>query len=133
MRNHIQGAVLLVLLAAALWGTTRLAGPILGDAFGDDGAVQAQSAEDRVELSSVADDRFDEPLTSEEVFTIQWQLGLEGFLDVETDLDGLMGPTTRRAMQDAKVAYGMTQASDRALLEHLDELFAELFAEPIVE
>jgi len=120
MRTHIQGVALLLILAVALWGAVTLAGPALGDAFGDDGAVVAESAEDVVDLATGETDVEPElPLTPEDIFTIQWQLALEGFLDLEEDLDSLMGPTTRAAMTEAKLAYGLAQASDRQLMERL--------------
>lgn len=128
MRNHIQGVALLILLMAALWGTVRLAGPVLSGAFGDEGAVQARVAEDRVDLST-DDAEPEEPLSPEEVFTIQWRLAAEGFLDVETDLDGIMGPRTRAAMQEAKTAFGLGAVSDRALLEHLEPAGSDPFTE----
>ena len=125
MRNHIQGVVLLLILAAALWGTAKLAGPAFSDAIGDDGAVVAESTEDTVDLAT-ADDGVepDLPLTAADIFTIQWQLAVEGFLDLDSDLDGLMGPDTRDAMTEAKTAYGIPFASDRDLMAHLAELLA---------
>lgn len=128
MRNHIQGVALLVLLMAALWGTVRLAGPVLSEAFGDEGAVQARVAEDRVDLAIEAAEPA-KPLTDEEVFTIQWLLAVHGFLDVETDLDGLMGPTTRGAMHDAKAAFGLGAVGDRVLFDHLESVTPDPSAE----
>lgn len=130
MRTHIQGLALLLLLAVTIWGTAQLAGPALGDAFGDDGAVVAESAEDEVDLSLGIDDQPDEALTETEVGTTQWLLHLQGFLDSPDDIDGILGPGTRQAMQEAKGAYGFPQASDRTLLEHLEDITVVPFATP---
>lgn len=128
MRTHIQGLALLLILAAVLWGTAELAGPALGDAFGDDGALVAESPEDEVDLSAGFDEEPDE-LTDIEVGTVQWLLWLQGFLESEADIDGVLGNDTRRAMQDAKGAFDFAGASDRALLEYLEANTDVPFAE----
>ncbi len=132
MRNHIQGVVLLLILAAALWASSKLAVPALSDAFGDNGAVVAESNEDVVDLSTGSESVQPEtPLTPEDVFTIQWHLALGGFLEAE-DIDGILGKDTRNAMTAAKAAFGIPLASDRNLMAHLLELAAAAdIAEPV--
>ena len=82
----------------------------------------------RSDLSS-DDAEPEEPLSPEEVLTIQSRLAIEGFLDLETDVDGLMGPRTRTAMQEAKTAFGLGAVSDRALHEHLESIGPDPFTE----
>ena len=130
MRTHFQGVALLLFLTVTLWGVAKMAGPALGDAFGDEGAVVAESAEDEVDLSLGTDDEPDEPLDEVEIGTMQWLLVLQGFLASDDDIDGLMGPTTREAMQAAKEAFGLPAGSDRALLTYLEEHTEDPFATP---
>ena len=132
MRTHIQGLVLLLLLAVTIWGTAKLAGPALGDAFGDEGAVVAESSTDEVDLSLGADSVPDTPLDDIEVGTVQWLLVLQGFLAGPDDIDGILGTGTRQAMQEAKGAFGFPGGSDRALLEYLEQNTADPFAAPAV-
>jgi hypothetical protein len=124
MRTHIQGFALLGLLLAALWGMTRLAAPTLSEAFGENGAVVAESAEDHVELT-IETETVDPELTDEELTRLQFQLALAGFLDVNTDVDGLWGAVTRGAIADAAAEWGLDDPTDREILDYTDQLFAD--------
>ena len=126
MRTHIQGFALLALLIAAIWGVVQLASPALGDAFGEDGALQAESSgddEDTVDLTSGAEPAA--PLTFEEIQRLQFNLFRDGFFDSLDAVDGQMGPNTRAAMAAAATAWGLDEPSDRALYEHAESLFAD--------
>lgn len=122
MRNHVQGIGLLLVLAAAIWGTARFAAPAVGDAFGEDGAVRAQSAdefEDVIDLSVA-----DAELTSDEVVALQLYLSFEGY-DTR-GIDGLLGDGTRTAIGLAMADYELpSDASNRDLLEFLAGRFEE--------
>lgn len=120
MRNHVQGLGLLVVLAAAVWGMARLAAPAVGNAFGDDDSDVSATAEDIVELSA-SDAESD--LTAEEVFGLQWYLTLDGY-DTR-GVDGLMGPGTRSAIDQAKADYELTTISDRELFDFLVARYEE--------
>lgn len=129
MDTHIRGVALLILLVAALWGAAKLAGPVLAEGFGDQGAIIARTPDE-----SSDDSRFDEvldnaeaPLTFDEVSTLQWLLGVEGFLDPDADVDGLMGPITEAAITRAKATFAIPTASDRVLLSLLEGRNTDLF------
>ncbi len=127
MRTHFQGFALLILLVAAIWGAARLASPTLSDAFGEDGAVNAES-EDRVNL--VVDSEDSAPLTAAERERLQFQLLRGGFLENPADVDGIFGDKTRDAIQTAADAWGLESPSYRQVLDHADELFTgTLFAQ----
>lgn len=120
MRMHVQGIGILALVLAALWGLTQLAAPALR---GDGSAVTAQSREDRVDLT-VGEEPADDPLTGDEVVDLQFGLYVEGFLDSADDVDGILGPGTRAAMDEAAVRWDMAGATDRELLDHVSALLA---------
>ena len=44
MKSHIQGLFILLGVAIALLALANIAAPVLGDAFGEDGAIVAESA-----------------------------------------------------------------------------------------
>lgn len=115
MRNHVQGLGLLIVLAAAVWGTARLAAPAVDEAFGgdDDDTETTEPSEDVVDLS-VADDE----LTAEELYGLQWYLTIEGY---DTGgLDGLLGPSTTAAVSQALEDYGLpVSTSHRGLFDFL--------------
>ena len=123
MRTHLQGIALLGFLVAALWGVARLASPTLREAFGEDGAVVAQSGEDTVDL--VRDTVADTPLTPEQLTRLQFNLLRAGFLEELAQVDGTWGPTTRGAMEQAAQAWGLDRPSDREMFDHADELFRD--------
>jgi hypothetical protein len=132
MRNHFQGIFLLGLLLAALWGMTRLASPTLSDAFGEDGAVMADSGdEDTIELTVEAE-TVDAELNTEELTRLQFELLLSGFLAEQSDIDGTMGSQTRAAIEAAAEKWGLTNPTDREVLLHGDELYEDnpFFAAP---
>jgi hypothetical protein len=118
MRTHLQGIALLGLLAAALWGMTRLAAPALSQAFGDDGALVADGG-DVVDL--VVDEIPEEPLDDEERARLQFHLVLEGFLDDVSQVDGIIGERTRSAIAEAAAAWGLDDPTDREFLTFADE------------
>ncbi len=123
MRTHLQGIALLGLLVAALWGMTKLASPALGDAFGEDGALQAESG-DVVDLV-VGSETLDAPLEFEEAKRLQFHLLVGGFLDDISQVDGAIGPQTRAAMAEAADEWELDNPSDRELLVFADEQDAE--------
>lgn len=129
MDTHIRGAALLILVAAALWGAVRLAAPVFDEALGDEGAIIARSPDE-----DTLDQRFSEslepvetPLTFDEISTLQWLLGVEGFLDPDSGVDGLMGPITEEAITRAKATFAIPTAGDRVLLSLLEGRNADLF------
>ena len=119
MRTHLQGIALLGLLVAALWGMTRLAGPALGDALGEDGALQADSG-DVVDLV-VGSENLDAPLEGPERERLQFHLVLWGYLDDVSAVDGIIGPGTRAAMAEAATDWGLDEPTDREFLVYADE------------
>jgi len=124
MRTHLQGFALLGLLLAALWGVTKLAAPTLSEAFGENGAVVAESGEDRIELT-IDSETLDADLTDDEVKRLQFQLLLAGFLNETSDVDGVNGPNTARAIAQAAAEWDLEDPSDREVLVYADELFAD--------
>lgn len=124
MRTHIQGFALLVFLLAAIWGVVHLASPVLSDAFGENGALVAQSDDDTVDLT-VEDGPPEAPLTEEELLRLQFNLFRAGFFDDIAAVDGIWGPDTREKMAEAALAWGLDEPSDRELYEHAEARFAE--------
>ena len=122
METHVRGAALLILLAAALWGAARLASPVLSEALGNEGAIIARSPAVEVDTAGVEapPQTAEAPLTFDEVRTLQWLLGVEGFLDPDVDVDGLMGPITEDAATRAKATFAIPTASVRVLLSLLE-------------
>lgn len=127
MRYHVQGVFILLIVAIGLLFTARLAAPVLSDAFGDDGAIVAEGSE--VDDTDLASDEVpaDEPLTGEEVGQIQADLTALG-LD-PGPVDGIMGPSTRDAIDTAIVQYQLdVNASDRAVFNYVRSLAEALAA-----
>ncbi len=129
MDTHIRGVALLILLAAALWGAVRLAAPVVDEALGDEGAIIARSPDEDGLSQRIGEslETFEAPLTSDEVSTLQWLLGVEGFLDPDNDVDGLLGPITEEAITRAKATFAIPTASDRVLLSLLEGRNTALF------
>lgn len=127
MRNHIQGIFLIILLLGAIWGLSVLAGPALSDAFGDNGAVSAESGddEDQIELT-VAGESLDVALEAEERTQLQFLLLRAGFLTDLEDVDGIFGPKTDEAIELAIAEWGLDDPTDREVLEHADQRFADV-------
>lgn len=132
MRHHLQGAILLAAAVAALWGTTKLAAPVVSDALkGEDGALVAESPEDVVELSAAVTAGDDvtstvvaAPLTAQEIVELQSLLADAGY--DPGGFDGILGPRTRAAMAEASEALSLPPgSSDRALLERLLQPIAD--------
>lgn len=123
MRTHLQGIALLGLLVAALWGMTRLASPALSEAFGDDGALQADSG-DVVDLV-VESETLDAPLNDEERARLQFHLLVGGFLNDISEVDGIIGTQTREAMAAAAQEWGLEDPTDREFLIYADEQSAD--------
>lgn len=121
MRTHLQGIAILALVVAALWGLTQLAAPALD---GDGSAVTAESREDRVDLT-VGEEPADDPLTADEVTDLQFGLYVEGFLESADDVDGILGPGTRAAMDAAAERWDMVDATDRQMFDHVSALLAD--------
>lgn len=129
MDTHIRGAALLILLAAALWGAARLAAPVVEEALSDEGAIIARSPDEGALDQRIGEslEAVEAPLTFDEVSTLQWLLGVEGFLDPDTDVDGLLGPVTEEAIIRAKATFAIPAAGDRVLLSLLEGRNADLF------
>lgn len=128
MRSHIQGLFLLLGVGIALLVLARFAAPVLSDAFGEDGAIVAESADvdDVVELAA-ADQEIAIPLTGDEVAQLQADLTQLGF--EPGPIDGILGGGTRAAIDAAIVQYQLdTNASDRELLEYVTSLLDALAA-----
>ena len=67
MKSHIQGLFILLGVGIALMVLANIAAPVVGNAFGEDGAIVAESAaEDVVDLAA-AEQEIVVPLTGEEV------------------------------------------------------------------
>lgn len=119
MRIHFQGVALLGLVFLVLLGVGRWAAPVIRESFGSEGAIQATSSTDPPIGSP--EDIDDLPLDSEEIAKLQ--LLLESIRYDAGGIDGIMGPKTREAANQAKLdlldpRFG-TAASDRTLLERL--------------
>lgn len=111
-------------MVLSLWGVTKLAGPSLSDALDEDGALQAESADDTIELT-VEGETLDAELTFEETEQLQFMLGLAGLLDLEVDVDGDIGPKTLDAIDEAIELWELDEPSIRAVFEHAQERFAD--------
>jgi hypothetical protein len=125
MRTHFQGIAILGLLLVSLWGATKLASPALSEAFGEDGAVSAESLEDTVNLV-VNRTTLDAELNKEELERLQFQLLRAGFLNSIADVDGYHGDNTAAAVQAAATEWGVLEPTDRRILEHANELYAQI-------
>ena len=131
MRSHIQGLFLLLGVGIALLVLARFAAPVLSDAFGEDGAIVAESADvdDVVELAA-ADQEIAIPLTGDEVAQLQADLTQLGF--EPGPIDGILGGGTRAAIDAAIVQYQLdTNASDRELLEYVTSLLEDVDVDEI--
>ena len=128
MRSHIQGLFVLLGVGIALLVVARIAAPVLSDAFGEDGAIVAESgdADDVVELAA-GDQAVSLPLAGEEVAQLQADLTALGF--EPGPVDGILGSGTRTAIDAAIVQYQLdTAATDREVLEYLTSLLDALAA-----
>ena len=105
MRSHIQGLFLLLLVGIALLGIARYAAPVVQEALGED----------------------DPPLNGDEVGIVQDHLTRLGF--DPGPVDGLMGPSTRTAIDEAIMEYQLNiGSSDRNLLNYTQSLIDALNA-----
>ncbi len=128
MRFHIQGLFVLLGVGIALLVMARIAAPVLDDAFGEDGAIVAESsdAEDIVDLAA-AETEADLPLTGDEVAVLQADLTQLGF--EPGPIDGILGTGTRAAISTAILQYQLdTAATDRDVLEYVTSLIDALAA-----
>ena len=128
MRYHIQGVFILLIVCIGVLFTARVAAPVLSDAFGDEGAIVAESAEvdEDADLTS-AEAEEDLPLTGEEVGQIQADLTALGF--DPGPVDGIMGSSTQGAIDAAIVQYQLdVAASNRAVYEYVRSLAEALAA-----
>jgi hypothetical protein len=123
MRTHLQGIALLSLLVVALWGMTKLASPALNDAFGEDGALHAESA-DVVDLV-VGSETLDASLDDDERARLQFHLVVDGFLADPSQVDGIIGANTRAAIAAAADAWGLDDPTDREFLTFADQRSAD--------
>lgn len=128
MRFHIQGLFVLLGVGIVLLVMARIAAPVLDDAFGEDGAIVAESsdAEDIVDLAA-AETEVDLPLTGDEVAVLQADLTQLGF--EPGPIDGILGTGTRAAISAAILQYQLdTAATDRDVLEYVTSLIDALAA-----
>ena len=125
MKSHIQGLFILLGVAIALLALANIAAPVLGDAFGEDGAIVAESgAED---ADPAAEEAIVAPLDGEEVALLQANLADLGF--DPGPVDGILGNGTRSAINDAIVGYRLDiGTSDREVLEYTQSLIDALAA-----
>ena len=128
MRYHVQGVFILLIVFIAVLFTARVAAPVLSDAFGDEGAIVAESAEvdEDADLTS-AETEEDLPLTGEEVGQIQADLTALGF--DPGPVDGIMGGSTQGAIDAAIVQYQLdVAASNREVYDYVRSLADALAA-----
>ena len=125
MKSHIQGLFILLGVAIALLALANIAAPVLGDAFGEDGAIVAESAAD--DGADPAEEAIVVPLDGEEVALLQANLTDLGF--DPGPVDGILGNGTRSAISEAIVEYQLdVSASDREVLEYTQSLIDALAA-----
>ncbi len=118
MRTHLQGAFLLIVLLLAFWWALNWAGPIFDSALGGaDGAIVARAPSE--EDAAAGEAASDEPLNGNEVAALQGALLQVGYSP--GPIDGIMGELTRAAITEAKKDLGLVEASDRRLLETLEQ------------
>lgn len=128
MRSHIQGIFVLLGVGIAVLVLARIAAPVLSDAFGEDGAIVAESADvdDVVDLAALETD-LDVALSGDEVAQLQGSLVDLGF--DPGPVDGILGNGTRAAIDDAIAEYQLeATASDRDVLEYVTSLLDALAA-----
>ena len=130
MRTHLQGTFLLILLLLVFWGVLNWAVPILDDAvFGEDGAIVARApleTDDPRAADGVAAE--DAPLDGNEVLALQSALTQLGYSP--GPIDGILGELTRQAVDEAKIDVGLSEASDRRLLNTLKAALEALSSAP---
>ncbi|MCY4176071.1 MAG: peptidoglycan-binding domain-containing protein [Acidimicrobiaceae bacterium] len=122
MRTHLQGTFLLIVLLLVFWGMLGWAVPIIDDAiFGDDGAIVARAPQHLINPNDPAAAALLEanrPLEGAEVADLQEVLLLLGY--DPGPVDGIMGELTRAATKQAEADLGLSEASDREMLEALE-------------
>ncbi len=128
MRYHVQGVFILLIVFIAVLFSARIAAPVLSDAFGDEGAIVAESAEvDEDADLTPAETEEDLPLTGEEVGQIQADLTALGF--APGPVDGIMGGATQGAIDAAIVQYQLdVAASNREVYDYVRSLADALAA-----
>jgi len=119
VRIHIKGVAILAAVFLLLLGISNWASPVLHEALGSEGAIQATSSPDPEPGSAAAIAEL--PLSPDEIADLQAILESINY-DVG-GIDGIMGPKTRAVITqvklDLKLAAGTT---DRKLLERLTVL-----------
>lgn len=127
MKSHIQGLFILLGVGIALMLLANIAAPVVGNAFGEDGAIVAESAaEDVVDLAA-GETEVVVPLTGEEVALLQANLTDLGF--DPGPIDGILGGGTRAAIGQAILEYQLdSTASNREVLEYTQSLIDALAA-----
>ena len=128
MRYHIQGVFVLLIAAIGLLVAARFAAPVLSEALGDEGAIVAEGGEVEDDFDLTSDEvPTDAPLTSDEVGQIQADLTALG-LD-PGPADGIMGPSTRDAIDGAIAQYQLDpNSTDRAVHDYVRTLIEALAA-----
>ena len=110
MRTHLQGTFLLILLLLAFWHVLGWSTAVIGDALsGESRAISA--------VPRTIDPASYDPLDNREVAALQAALAEFGY--DAGPLDGILGPRTRAAVDQAKAALGLETRPDRLLLQTL--------------
>ncbi|MEM8705446.1 MAG: peptidoglycan-binding domain-containing protein [Actinomycetota bacterium] len=127
MKSHIQGLFILLGVGIALLALANIAAPVVSDAFGEDGAIVAESTpEDVVDLAA-GEEVIVVPLNGEEVALLQANLTDLGF--DPGPIDGILGGGTRGAVGEAILQYGLdSTASNRDVLEYTQSLIDAIAA-----
>jgi len=116
VKIHLQGVALLATVLLVLLGMTKWAAPVLQEALGSEGAIQATSSSEPPIGSPEA--LADLPLSSDEIATLQTIL--ESINYDAGGVDGIMGPKTKAAIDQAKLDLKLAAGtSNRKLLERL--------------
>ena len=127
MKSHIQGLFILLGVGIALLALANVAAPVVGNAFGEDGAIVAESASEDVVDLAAGDEEIVVPLNGEEVALLQANLTDLGF--DPGPIDGIFGSGTRAAVGEAILEYQLdTTASNRDVLEYTQSLIDAIAA-----
>lgn len=133
MRAHMQGAIILVALGFVLLALLAISNPILSDAFGENGAIVAESSEETDSSDEGEEiDPLAVPLNGEEVAQLQADLAALEF--DPGPVDGILGDGTRGAIDQAIDAYQLdTESTDRQVFQYVSALVDGLDAADAAE
>ena len=103
MKSHIQGLFILLGVAIALLALANIAAPVPGDAFGEDGAIVAESAADDG-ADPAAEEAIVVPLDGEEVALLQANLTDLGFDPGRSTASSATAPAARSARRSSSIS-----------------------------